>query len=95
MEMFNEYIYPIALVICLAVGYLIKHCTRNKTLHQYIPAIIAVLGVVICVWDKGEFTPMVVALGLMSGLASTGLYEQVRNWIGLKDAKDETDIEVM
>ncbi|WP_300899418.1 phage holin family protein [Turicimonas muris] len=89
MEMFNEYIYPIALIICLAVGYLIKHTTRSKTFHQYIPLIVAILGVIICVWDKGEFTPMVVALGLMSGLASTGLYEQIRNWIGLKEAKDE------
>lgn len=89
MEMFNEYIYPIALIICLAVGYLIKHTTRSTVLHQYIPLIVAVLGVVICVWDKGEFTPTIVALGLMSGLASTGLYEQVRNWIGLKNSKDE------
>ena len=85
MEFLNEYIYPVAFVICLAVGFLLKNCVNNKTLHQFIPTIVAVLGMVICVWDTGEFTATTVALGLISGIASTGLYEQIRNWISMRD----------
>lgn len=85
MEFLNEYIYPVAFVICLAVGFLLKNCTSNKTLHQFIPTIVALLGMVICVWDTGSFTATTIALGLISGIASTGLYEQVRNWLSMRN----------
>lgn len=85
----TEYVSPIALVICLAVGFLIKYCGRNATLNRFIPCIVAVLGIVICVWVEQSFTPQIAAAGLISGLASTGLYEAFKQIIGFKDEGDE------
>lgn len=77
----TEYISPIALIVALVVGYIIKNCTKSNELHQLIPLIAAVIGVVICAWGEMSFTPGILAMGLVSGLASTGLYEALRNII--------------
>lgn len=87
----TEYISPISLVICLVVGFIIKTCTNKPTLHKFIPCIVAVLGVIICCWDAMAFTPAVIAAGLISGLASTGLYEALSNILQIaEDKADET-----
>lgn len=85
----TEYISPISLVICLVVGFIIKTCTTNATLHKFIPCIVAVLGILICCWDMWEFTPSVIAAGLISGLASTGLYEALSNIFNLTSRIDK------
>lgn len=77
----TDYIYPIALVICLAVGYVIKHAIPSEKVDRFIPLIVAILGVAICAWAEWSFTPTVVALGMISGLASTGMYEMFANII--------------
>ncbi|MEG2533482.1 MAG: phage holin family protein [Gordonibacter sp.] len=83
----TEYISPIALVICLCVGYVIKNIVPDNRVNRYIPLVVGVLGVVIVAWGEGwAFTPQTVALGLVSGLGSTGLYEAFRNIIGVKGA---------
>lgn len=89
----TEFISPITLVICLIVGYIIKYVSRSNTLTQLIPLIVAVLGILLCVWETGAFTPLVVAMGLVSGLGSTGLYEALRNILSLADGGDGTDDE--
>lgn len=79
----TEYISPIALVICLAVGLILRYCVNDTTVNRFIPCIVALLGVVIVTWAELAFTPAVVAAGLVSGLSSTGLYEafkQIINW---------------
>lgn len=85
----TEYISPISLLICLVVGYIIKNCTTSDKVHQLIPCIVAVLGVIICAWGDMAFTPAILAAGLISGLASTGLYEALRNVLYI--AHDEID----
>lgn len=84
----QEFVSPVALLICLAVGFIIKLCFRNSTLNRFIPCIAGVLGVVICVWAEGSFTPQVVAVGLISGLGSTGLYEAFKQILGIR-SEDE------
>lgn len=84
----TEYISPISLIICLVVGFIIKTCTFNDKLHKFIPCIVAILGVIICCWDAFAFTPAVIAAGLISGLASTGLYEALSNILKLSEGKD-------
>lgn len=79
----TEYISPISLIICLVVGFVIKTCTTNEKLHKFIPCIVAVLGIAICSWDAWAFTPSILAAGLISGLASTGLYEALKNILNL------------
>lgn len=83
----TEYISPIALVICLAVGYIIKYVVNNATLTKFIPLIVALLGIVICVWSSMSFTPEIVAAGLISGLASTGLYEAFKQVIKIGEGE--------
>lgn len=77
------FISPIALVICLCVGYIIKNCIKKDALTRFIPVIVATLGVVIVVWADGAITPEIVATGLISGLGSTGLYEAFKQIMGL------------
>lgn len=86
----TEYISPITLVVCLAVGFIIKNAVNNGTVNRFIPVIVAILGVFICAWDAMAFTPMVLAAGLISGLASTGLYEACKNLLGFSDQDDVT-----
>lgn len=83
LNFITEYISPIALVICLVLGFVLRYTNDNKILHQFIPVIVAVIGVVICAWDAMAFTPAILAAGLISGLASTGLYEALKNILNL------------
>lgn len=83
LNFITEYISPIALMVCLVIGYIIKSATANKNVHRFIPVIVALLGVVICCWDAMAFTPAVLAAGLISGLASTGLYEACKQILNL------------
>ena len=41
----------------------------------------AVIGVVLNAWMNMSFTPEILLGGLVSGLASTGLYEAFKNFI--------------
>lgn len=67
---------PVVVVVCLCVGYVIKNVVPSEAANRWIPLTVAVLGVLINAWCAGfAVTPEVVAGGLVSGLASTGLYE--------------------
>lgn len=83
LSFITEFVSPIALVICLCVGYVIKYCVKRDTLTRLIPVIVALLGVVIVAWAEGAFTPQIVAMGLISGLASTGLYEAFKQLMSI------------
>lgn len=77
----TEFVSPIALLVCLVVGFIIKSF-GNEKINRFIPLIVAVLGLLICAWDAMAFTPSICAAGLISGLASTGLYEAFKQLIG-------------
>lgn len=93
LSFITEYISPISLIICLVVGFIIKTCTSNKKLHKLIPCIVAIIGVLICSWDAMAFTPSIIAAGLISGLASTGLYEALDNILNLGETSEVIDAE--
>ena len=85
MDILNSYIGPVVLIVCLCIGYVIKHLVPNDKVNRYIPVTVAVIGIVIAVWNAGwVISPGVICTGLVSGLASTGLYEAFRNFIGNK-----------
>ena len=82
MEFLNDYMVAVVLGICLCVGYVIKAVFKSERVNQFIPLIVAVVGVVINLWASAwVFTPDVLLGGLASGLASTGMYEMFRNFI--------------
>lgn len=90
-SIFTEYISVLTLVICMCVGYVVKNIIPNETVNRFIPLIAAALGVVINVWVAMDFTPQVIAAGLVSGLASTGTYELVDQIIKLVDMTGDKD----
>lgn len=83
MEFINDYISIIALVAALCVGYIIKNIVPNEEINRFIPLIAAVVGLVICLWEAAWVaTPETIVMGIVSGLASTGLYEAFKQFIG-------------
>lgn len=59
----------------------IKNLVTTDTINKYIPLIMAIIGVVLNAWMNMSFTPEILLGGLVSGLASTGLYEVFKNFI--------------
>lgn len=77
----TEYINVITLGICLCVGYVIK-ASITIIPNKYIPLIMLILGTTISVLTNlDNITSAIILQGMVSGLASTGLYETFRNLI--------------
>lgn len=76
-----EFIDPITLGICLCIGFALKYAKIfEKFGNQYIPLSMLILGCIIGVITHiGNINAAVVLGGMISGLASTGLYEMMRN----------------
>lgn len=82
-----DFAVPIIVGICLCIGYILKEVVKTDKINRFIPLIMGVLGVVINIWINLQFTPSVLLGGLVSGLASTGLYEAFRNLIGKRESE--------
>ena len=92
MDFITEYISLIGLVGALAVGFIVNNLIPNEGINRFIPLIAAVVGLVICLWDAGWVaTPQVIVSGMISGLASTGLYEAFKNLIDGAVSADKID----
>lgn len=81
----SDYIVTMIVATCLGIGYVIKNLITTDKINKYIPLIMAILGVIINIWINGTFTPVILLGGLISGLASTGMYEAFRNLIEKRD----------
>lgn len=81
LSFLTNYTIPIIVGICLCIGYVLKNIVTTDIVNKYIPAIMAILGVVLNTWTNMAFTPEILLGGLVSGLASTGLYEAYKNLI--------------
>ena len=82
-----EFIDPIILGICLLLGYALKNAFESFP-NRLIPLVSMLVGLVISVainFTSG-LTATVILGGMISGLASTGLYEMLRNLINKKGA---------
>jgi MFS superfamily sulfate permease-like transporter len=92
VEFLSQYVVVIVLLICLCLGYVIKH-SISFIPNKYIPLIMAIVGTILNVWINGwNLTPEILLGGLASGLASTGAFELVRN-ISSKNEKLESPAE--
>jgi len=78
----SEYMVPVIVGICLCVGYIVKHWVKDAD-NKIIPTLCAVLGVAVAIWlHLPDVTPEVVLTGMASGLASTGLHQAVKQFMG-------------
>lgn len=84
MEMpdLGAWIAPLTVAVCLCAGYVLKNLVPSEGVNRLIPLCMAALGVAVTAWAQWAFTPEVLCTGLVSGLASTGLYEAFRNFVG-------------
>lgn len=85
-----NYVNPVVLGICLCVGFALKYAKLFEWLgNQYIPLTMLTLGTVINILISWPGSSAAVILGgMISGLASTGLYEMMKNLLS-KDRKKE------
>ena len=78
----NDYVVIVVVLICMAIGYILKELIPSERLNKFIPLILSGIGVILNVWyNEWAFTPEIFLGGLESGLASTGTYELVKNMI--------------
>lgn len=80
LDLYMSLINGGVMLFCLAIGYIIK-TSVPKIDNKYIPLIMALVGVIISILNAQCFDFNVVLGGLITGLASTGLYEAFRNLI--------------
>ena len=81
-----SFINLIILGICLCVGYIIKEAIPSNKINRFIPLIMGVLGTLLAVISNShQINLEVILMGLISGLASTGLYETFRNLINKEE----------
>ncbi len=85
MEALNNYMVLIVVAVCLCVGYVLKHLIPTDKINPFIPLIMAALGTFMNMWISGfKITPEILLGGMISGLASTGLYEAFKQFIEKK-----------
>lgn len=92
----STYLVPGIVILCLCVGYIVKNLIPNDSVNRFIPFIAGVLGLAASVFTAvtagAAITVDVCVAGLVSGLASTGLYEGFRNLIGSKSDTKEVSV---
>lgn len=75
----NLYI-PVVMVICLCVGYILKHWIKDLD-NKVIPTILALLGAVLACMTAWDISVELMASGMVTGLASTGLHQAFKQII--------------
>lgn len=86
-----QYIDLITLGICLCVGFALKQAFTWLN-NKYIPISMLILGTIIAITTNlGKIDATVILSGMVSGLASTGLYEMFRNLINKEDSKSNIE----
>lgn len=85
LSVLSQYLSVVVIGICLCVGYVIKN-SLDFIPNKYIPAIMLVLGTTINIlMNLNEINAEVILVGMLSGLASTGLYELFKNFINKEE----------
>lgn len=74
MNMAAEYIVPLVAVVCFCFGEIIKNFGIKD---NWLRLILAIIGVACNAWGAGEISLIIVAQGLVSALAASGLYDFV------------------
>lgn len=79
MDILNAYVIPEVVALCLVLGFIIKQWIQDVD-NKWIPTIVAVVGIGCAVILNGLTVGAVVG-GAVSGLASTGLHQLLKQWM--------------
>lgn len=75
-ETLKEFIVPLIVLMCLIVGYCIKHIPKLEAVsNAYIPTILAVLGAVAYCYQSHKVDLTTIVAGAFSGLVAVGLHQ--------------------
>ena len=86
LSFLSEFINLGILGICLCIGYVIK-TSLDFIPNKYIPLIMLIIGAILgIVTNLDNLSINTVLTGMVSGLASTGMYEMFKNLIN-KESK--------
>lgn len=77
----SDFIVLIPCICAMIIGFLVKNALKFIP-NRYIPIICAAVGVGINIWINMAVTPCVFVEGLVSGIAATGMFETVKNFVG-------------
>ena len=81
MEVLQNYLVPVIVVLCLIVGYIIKHWVKDAD-NKIIPTVVTAVGIAAAVvMNWGAVTVEAIVGGAVSGLASTGLHQLFKQWL--------------
>lgn len=93
IDMFKEYFVTIVFIACLIIGYVIKTVPLfNAVANQYIPAILAVIGMILGCVATGEITLVACVSGALSGLMAVGFHQVFKQIIEKNVADNEVDL---
>lgn len=81
MDFLTNFSIPVIVGVCLCVGYILKNLVPTDKINKFIPLIMGLLGLGLNIWINLGISPEIILGGLVSGLASTGLYEVFRQFI--------------
>lgn len=92
MNFLDEYMVLPVIGICLCVGYVLKHVVPSEGVNRFIPLLMAVLGILVNVWiNSWTFTPEILLVGMVSGLASTGMHQVFKQFIDNRNSVDKVE----
>lgn len=90
-ELIKSFASPLIVILCFCIGYIIRNTVSATAVDRYIPLICGVVGIAAAIvmnFAAGIGTDnivQIIVIGLVSGLASTGCYEAVKNMKGGQD----------
>ena len=87
IEFLADYLNILIVGICLLFGFVLKKWVKDVD-NKWIPTLCCVLGILLAIInDWGAVTLVTILTGGISGLASTGLHQLFKQFIGEKDVK--------
>ena len=83
LQFLQDLYVPIVMVICLCVGYILKHWVKDVD-DRIIPTVLAVVGAVCACINAWDISLELIAAGAVTGLASTGLHQIFKQMVEKK-----------
>ena len=80
LQFISKFYVPVVMVICLSVGYILKHWMKDVN-DRIIPTVLAILGAVCACINAWDISLEIIASGAVTALASTGVHQMFKQMI--------------